>query len=109
VDLYTQVVIEVHRVQTLLFIRRNPYLLISPAALRTLSERLQIRQEECWSLIGELIEEGFVATPPQGVKRFLLPLRLTPVGEGLLDWVKTRSTILADPRLASGNPLLVVH
>jgi len=109
VDLYTQIVIEMHRVQTLLFIRKNPYILVSPLAVNALGERLQIPAGECWSLIEELIEDGFIAPLPRGVRRYLFPLRLTCVGEGLLDWVQTRSAILADPRLATRNPLLLVH
>lgn len=108
-DLYTQIVIEVHRVQTLLFIRKNPHLLVNPLAVNALAERLHTNAAECWSLIAELIEEGFIAPLPTGMKRYVAPLRLTPVGEGLLDWVRTRSTILADPRLAATNPLLVVN
>lgn len=108
-DLYTQVMIEMHRVQTLLFIRKNPHLLIDPMAVTSLATHLQVPADECWSLISELVEEGFIAPLPAGPRRFRTPLRLTPVGEGLLDWVKTRSTILADPRLATTNPLLIVH
>ena len=109
VDLVTQVIIEVQRVQMLLFIRKHPYLLVSPLALGELAERLQITPDDCWSLIEELVDEGFVCCPPRGLKRYLTPLPLTPVGEGLLDWVRTRSAILADPRLGASNPLLMVH
>ena len=108
-DLVTQRLVEVQRVQTLLFVRRHPYLLLSPLTLRDLAGRLRIPADECWSLIEELIDEGFIAAPQRGAKRFLTPVRLTPVGEGLLSWVRARSAILADPRLGSGNPLLVVH
>ena len=108
-DLVTQVIIEVQRVQTLLFIRKHPYLLVSPLVLGELAERLQISPDEAWSLIDELVDEGFVSTPARGLKRYLTPLQLTPVGDGLLDWVRARSAVLADPRLGATNPLLVVH
>lgn len=108
-DLYTQVLIEMHRVQTLLFIRKNPHLLVDPLAVDTLATHLQLPAGDCWTMIGELVEEGFIAPLPRGPRRFRTPLRLTAVGEGLLDWVRTRSTILADPRLAAANPLMTVH
>lgn len=108
-DLVTQVIIEVQRVQTLLFIRRHPYLLVSPLSLSELADRLQISPDDCWALIEELVDEGFVASPPRGLKRYLTPLHLTAIGDGLLDWVRTRSAVLADPRLGASNPLLVVH
>lgn len=108
-DLITQVLIEISRVQVLVFVRQNPFLMVTPLAVRDLACRLQATPDECWVMIEELIEEGFIEAPRKGVRRYLTAMRLSPLGDGLLQWTDTRTKLFQDPRLGSWNPLLDVH
>lgn len=108
-DLVTEMLIEVHRIQVLSLIRRNVYFMVNPSALHALSACLKIPVEDCWPLIEELIEEGFVAPLPDGLKRFWTPLRLTPIGEGVLEWMRRRSAMPADREVKLSDPLAAVN
>ena len=107
-DLVTELLVEAHRLQVLSLVRRHAFFLVTPTALARLGDSLRIRTEECWPLIEELIEEGFISPLPGGAKRFWTPLRLTPIGEGYLEWMRRR-LMMADLNQGPSDPLDVVH
>lgn len=108
-DLVTEMLVEVHRIQVLSLIRRNAYFLMNPSALAALSGSLRIPVDECWPLIEELIEEGFVAPLPAGLRRFWTPLRLTPIGDGVLEWMRRRALLPAEREVRLSDPLAVIN
>ena len=108
-DLVTEMLVEVHRIQVLSMIRRNAYFMVNPSALTTLSGSLRIPIEECWPLIEELIDEGFVAPLPGGLKRYWTPLRLTPIGDGVLEWMRRRTILPTEREAKLSDPLAIVH
>jgi hypothetical protein len=108
-DLVTEMLVEVHRIQVLSMIRRNAYFMVNPSALTTLSGCLRIPVEECWPLIEELIDEGFVAPLPTGLKRYWTPLRLTPIGDGVLEWMRRRTILPTEREAKLSDPLAIIH
>jgi hypothetical protein len=108
-DLVTEMLVEVHRIQVLSLIRRNAYLMVNPSALSTLSGSLRIPVEDCWPLIEELIDEGFVAPLPTGLKRYWTPLRLTPIGNGVLEWMRRRTILPTERDARLSDPLAIIH
>ena len=108
-DLVTEMLVEVHRIQVLSMIRRNAYFMVNPSALTTLSGSLRIPIEECWPLIEELIDEGFFAPLPGGLKRYWTPLRLTPIGDGVLEWMRRLTILPTDREAKLSDPLAIVH
>jgi hypothetical protein len=109
VDLVTELLVEVHRIQVLSLIRRDAYMLITPGGLERLGSRLRIETDECWPLLTELIDEGFIAPLPPGLKRYWTPLRLTPLGEGYLEWMRRRLLMGSDPGSGPTGPLATMH
>ena len=89
-DALSEVLIEVHRLQMLAFIGRSARgaPVVSPSDV---AQWLGIPLGECSLLVTELTEEGFVdwASSPSGP--FRAPLRLTPLGLGVLEWNRRRT------------------
>ena len=57
----------------------------------------------------ELIDEGFVAPLPTGLKRYWTPLRLTPIGDGVLEWMRRRTILPAEREVKLSDPLAIIH
>lgn len=88
-DLVSEVLVEVHRLQTLMFIQRDLH--DSPRTLAELAEWFQMPLEDCIPLVEELAEEGYIAPIPPDILPAEVPLYSTAVAHGLLEWFRARS------------------
>ena len=84
-DPITELSTELLRLQILAFSRPQPAR-VEPNGLVELSEWTRLSPRQCSFLADALAEEGFLEPLPDGPARFHLPLRLTPVGSGFLQW-----------------------
>ena len=89
-DILSDVLVEVHRLQVLSFIQRNSRRPVSLSTSWDLASWLRVDVQECDEVVGELIEEGFVEPLPESSDRRCVPLELTRLGRGFLAWVNTR-------------------
>jgi hypothetical protein len=91
----SEVLVEMHRLQMLAFIgrtaRRAPS--ITPFDV---AEWLRIPVGECSLLVAELAEEGFVDWGSSLAESFRAPIRLTPLGQGVLEWNRRRMARMAE-------------
>ena len=85
------VLVEVHRLQVLAFIRQRGPNSLPFCTVWDLANRLRIDVEECCLLIEELVEDGLVEPMLASPYRLRSALRLTSIGEGYLAWLRTRS------------------
>lgn len=95
-DLATEVLIEVKRLQTLVFIHGSSPR--NPRTLHELSEWLRVPPQSADAIAEELTDEGFLTPLPVGPARFRTALELTPTGEGLLQWFQRRSRAEPSPQ-----------
>jgi hypothetical protein len=86
----TDVLVEVHRVHVLSFIGYKGPGRLPFSTAWDLANRLRVRIEECCLLLEELADEGFVEPLGDTPNRLGAPLRLTKVGEGYLEWLRSR-------------------
>jgi DNA-binding IclR family transcriptional regulator len=100
-DVLSEILVEVHRLQMLAFIGRSARgaPVVSPADV---AQWLRIPAGECTLLVAELTEEGFVDWGSSLSGAFRAPLRLTPVGLGVLEWNRRRTVRLS--RGEEGRP-----
>jgi DNA-binding IclR family transcriptional regulator len=90
----TEVLVELHRLQVLSFIVQKGPGCLPFSTTWDLASRLRTSVDECSALLDELAQEGFVEPLPQ-TARHGLPLRLTRLGEGYIEWVRTRDAVHA--------------
>jgi DNA-binding MarR family transcriptional regulator len=86
----TDIVIELHRLQVLSFIAQKGPGCLPFSTTWDLASRLRTSVTECSVLLEELAQEGFVEPLPESPQRLRVPLRLTQIGEGYIEWVRTR-------------------
>jgi len=84
------VLVELHRVQVLSFIGQKGPGCLPFSTTWDLASRLRTSVNECSALLEELAHEGFVEPLPETPQRHRVPLRLTQLGEGYVEWVRTR-------------------
>ena len=106
-DLTTEVLIEVQRLQTLIFAHDSPH--HPPRTLCDLAEWLRVPPEEADLIAEELADEGLLSPLPIGAARFHVALQLTDAGEGLLEWFQRRSMAPPRPKIARTDPLLLIQ
>ena len=89
----TDVLVELHRLQVLSFIGQKGPGCLPFSTTWDLASRLRTSVAECSGLLEELAQDGFVEPLPESPQRHRSPLRLTQLGEGYIEWVRTRPTI----------------
>jgi DNA-binding MarR family transcriptional regulator len=87
------VLVELHRLQVLSFIGQKGPGCLPFSTAWDLASRLRTDVAECAVLLEELSQEGFVEPLPDSPQRLRVPLRLTQMGEGYVEWVRARSTL----------------
>ena len=86
----TDVLVELYRLQVLSFIAQKGPGCLPFSTTWDLASRLRTTVTECSILLEELAQDGFVEPLPDTPQRLRVPLRLTQLGEGYIEWVRTR-------------------
>ncbi|HEX6070789.1 MAG TPA: hypothetical protein VFZ18_13225 [Longimicrobiaceae bacterium] len=100
-DVLSEILVEVHRLQMLALIGRSTRG-APPVSPEDVAQWLRIPAGECTLLVAELTEEGLVDWGSSLSGAFRAPLRLTPVGLGVLEWNRRRTARLS--RGEEGRP-----